>query len=69
MIAGLLNLIVYCLVIGLVIWLIHYLVDVIPVPHPFNRVIKVATLVIAVLLVILLLLSLVDSGPVRFPRL
>ena len=39
--------------IGLVIWLLTYLVDAIPLPEPFYRVARIAILVIGVLIVIL----------------
>jgi hypothetical protein len=68
MIASLVYLVIYLIVIGIVIWLLTYLIDAIPLPEPFNRVAKIAIMVIGVLIVILLLLQFVgvDSG---FPRL
>ena len=69
MINSLITLLIYCIVLGVVVWLINYLVATLPIADPFGRIIRIATMVIAVLIVILLLLSLVDSGPVRLPRL
>ena len=55
--------------IGLVIWLLTYLVDAIPLPEPFYRVARIATLVISVLTVILLLLQFVGAIDTSLPRL
>jgi hypothetical protein len=69
MISVFFTIIIYALVLGLVVWLVHYLVDVTPIAPPFGRIAKIAVTVVAVLIMVLLLLSLVDSGPVRLPRL
>lgn len=68
MVGGLLTIVIYCIALGLIVWLVHYLIDVTPVAEPFARVAKIIVIVLAVLIVIMLLLSLVDSGPLRFPR-
>jgi hypothetical protein len=68
MISALVMLVVYCLVVGLIAWLLMFLVDYVPVPPPFNRVAKVVIMVVAVLIVIILLLGLVGEAP-RLPRL
>ena len=53
MISLLVTLLVVCLVIGL-IW---YVVDAIPVPDPLNRIAKIVSVVIGCLILILLLLD------------
>lgn len=68
MIASLVYLVIYLIVIGVIIWLLTYLIDVIPLPEPFNRVARIAIIVIGVLIVILLLLQFV-GGDIGFPRL
>ena len=69
MITSLVSIVIYLLVIGLIVWLLLFLVDYVPVPEPFNRVPKIVIMVAAVLIVILLLLSLVAEGPgLRLPR-
>jgi len=71
MITSLIYLVVYIIVLGLVLWLLNYLIDVVPLPEPFNRVAKIALMVIGVLIVILLLLNfvgIIDSGPPRLGR-
>lgn len=70
MVAALINLIIYLLVLGILIWLVMYVVDAIPLPDPLNRIIKVAVTVLACLVVILLLLSLLGVGTgVTLPKL
>ena len=62
MIAGLINLVIYLLVLGIVAWLVFYVVDAIPLPQPINRIVKLAVTVIIALVVILMLLNLVGVG-------
>jgi hypothetical protein len=69
MISGLIALVVYIIVIALVLWLLNYLVDTIPIQEPFRRVAKIAILVVGVLIVILLLLSFVGVVDGGIPRL
>lgn len=59
MIPALINLIVWLLVIGIIYWLVIWLIDSIPIPDPPARLIKIALMVIMVLIVILLLLNLI----------
>jgi hypothetical protein len=70
MIGALVYFVIYLLVIGVIAWLLMFLVDYVPVPPPFNRVAKIVIMVVAVLIVILLLLGLVGEGPspFRLPR-
>jgi glucan phosphoethanolaminetransferase (alkaline phosphatase superfamily) len=70
MIGGLINLIVWLLVVGILIALVYWLLDAIPIPQPINRIVKIVVIVVAALVLILLLLQLigVDSGG-GFPRL
>ena len=68
MISTLITIIIYCVVLGLIVWLLNYLIDVIPLAEPFARIARIVVIVLAVLIVILLLLSLVETGPVRLPR-
>lgn len=70
MIPALVNLIVYLLIAGILIALVYYVVDAIPLPPPINRLIKLAVVVIACLIIVLLLLQLVGVGTgVPVPRL
>ena len=71
MIASLVYLVVYIIVLGLIVWLLNYLIDAVPLGEPFNRIAKVALMVIAVLIVILLLLQFIgvmDGGVPRLGR-
>jgi hypothetical protein len=68
MIASLVYLVVYIVVIGVVLWLLNYLIDSVPLQDPFRRVAKIALTVIGVLIIILLLLNFVgvlEGGPPR----
>jgi hypothetical protein len=60
--------VVYIVVIGVVLWLLNYLIDSVPLQDPFRRVAKIALTVIGVLIIILLLLNFVgvlEGGPPR----
>jgi hypothetical protein len=64
MIAALINLIVWLLVVGILYWIVVYVIDAIPIPDPPNRIIKLVLIVVIALTVILMLLNLVgvDAG-------
>ena len=51
------SLLVTILVIGLVCWLILYVIDLLPLPPPFHQVARVVVIVIAVILLIRVLLG------------
>jgi hypothetical protein len=61
MIPGLLFLIIYTIVVGLIVWLCWYLADVTRVPAPFNRLIKMVAVMLAILAVIAGLLQLIGQ--------
>lgn len=46
MISGLIALVIYIIVIGLIAWLLTLLIDAVPLPDPFNRVARVLIMVI-----------------------
>jgi len=69
MVSGLIALVIYIIVIALILWLLNYLVDAIPIQEPFRRVAKIAILVVGVLIVILLLLSFIGVVDGGLPRL
>ena len=70
MISALITLIIYLLVLGLLYWLVIYVLDTIPIPDPPNRIIKIALMVIMVLIVIVLLLNLIGmGGDLNLPKL
>ena len=68
MISALLTLIVYAMVIGLLLWLLQYVLNSFPVPEPFRRVIWIGAVVIAVLVLIMLLLDVMGGGNIGIPR-
>jgi hypothetical protein len=60
--------VVYIVVLGLVVWLLNYLIDAVPLQEPFRKIARVALMVISVLIVILLLLNFIgvlDGGAPR----
>jgi hypothetical protein len=63
MIASLVTLVIYIIVIGLVFWLLQFLIDYVGLPEPFHRIAKVVLVVIAVLIVLVLLLQLLGIAP------
>ena len=62
MISALINLIIYLLVLGILYWLVIYVLDTIPIPDPPNRIIKIALMVLVVLIAVILLLDIVGGG-------
>jgi hypothetical protein len=62
MIQTLLYLVIYILILGLVFWLLHYVISMLPIPEPFATVARVILGVVAVIIVILLLLQLVGGA-------
>jgi hypothetical protein len=62
MMTGLLSLVIYIVVLGIVVWLCLWILDMIPLPPPFGQVAKVIVMVVAVLILCELLLSLVGGG-------
>jgi hypothetical protein len=65
MISALIHLVVYLVILGVVVWLMLYLVQTLPMAEPFGRIARVAITVVGVLLAILLLLrfaGVIDPG-------
>jgi hypothetical protein len=59
MIIALINLIVWLVVVGILYWLVVWIIDAIPIPDPPARMIKIVLMVLLVIVVILLLLNLI----------
>ena len=62
MISALVTLIIYLLVLGLLYWLVIYIIDTVPIPDPPARIIKIALMVIKILIIIVMLLNLLGIG-------
>ena len=62
-------LVVYIIVVGLIVWLLNYLIDNIPMDEPFKRIAKIALMVIRVLILILILLQFIGVVDGGLPRL
>jgi len=56
--SGLLGIVVYLVIIGVVFWAILWFVGYVGVPEPFNKVIKVVVGLVALIIVVNLLLGL-----------
>ena len=69
MIPGLISLIIYLLIIGVLLALAYWVLDAIPIPQPINRIVKIIIVVLAVLVIVMLLLQLVGGGGVNLPKL
>jgi hypothetical protein len=62
---GILSFVLTIVVIGLVFWLLLWLIDFVGLPEPFNKVAKVILAVVAVLLLINFLLGLTGAPFIR----
>ena len=70
MIPALIQLIVWLLIVGILLALVYWVLDAIPIPEPLNRIVKIVLVVLAVLVVVLLLLDLIGiSTGLDVPRL
>ena len=69
MIASLIVLVVYILILGLILWLLHYIVNALPMFEPFRQIANIIITVIGVIALIFILLSIVGDGGLRLPRL
>jgi DMSO/TMAO reductase YedYZ heme-binding membrane subunit len=71
MIQALVYFVAYVLVLGIVAWLLIYIVDQVPMLAPFKQVARLVITVVAVFILIILLLGLiglVDTGTPRLLR-
>ena len=70
MISALITLIIWLLVVGILYWIVVYVLDAIPIPDPPNRIIKVVLAVVFALAILLYLLDIlgVNTG-VNMPKL
>ena len=57
MIGALLSLVIYLIVVGLILWVLLYLVQNIPLPAPYAQVARVVIMVLGALILIVLLLN------------
>jgi heme A synthase len=60
--SGLVSIVVYLIVAGLILWLLWWLVGYVGLPEPFRKVANVVLAVVAVLIVIGILLSMLNGG-------
>ena len=58
---GVIHLIVYLVIVGLIFWCVWWFIGYVGIPEPFNKVIRVILGLLALILVVNLLLGLVGS--------
>lgn len=63
MIVALIHFVIYLIVVGLILWLLVYVIDNIPLFEPFRHIARTVVMVIGVIILILLLLDLLGQGP------
>lgn len=59
---GLISLVIYLAIAGLLFWLVWWFLSQIPIPEPFNTVIRVVLAIIAFVIVAYALLGIVPGG-------
>lgn len=69
MIGALVMFALYVIVLGVIIWLLIYLVDTVPMFAPFKQVARTVIIVFGVIILILLLLGLIGLVDTGTPRL
>ena len=67
MIAGLIHLVIFVIIIGLVCWLLLWAIDAVGIPEPFHRVARVLIILVGCLAVILLLLQFAGGAGFNLP--
>lgn len=65
--SGLVGIVIYLIIAGLILWLLFWLVNYVGLPEPFNKVAHVILAIVAVLVIIGILLSLVGGTPIFRP--
>jgi hypothetical protein len=58
-----LHILILVLVVGIVVGFTWWIMDFIPVPEPLNKIVKVASMVVGVIVIIYALLGLAGMGP------
>jgi len=61
MIGTLIHLIIYIIVLGIIWWLLDYLIGALQIPDPFAKIARILLVVVAVLIIVMLLLNLVGG--------
>ena len=67
MIPQLINLLIYLVVVGLILGIVLWVNDTVPVPAPFHNIIRIVSIVVAAIILILLLLQLIGVDVGRVP--
>ena len=59
---ALINLVIYILILGVILWLALYVISHVPMPEPFGTVARVVIMVVGCLILIVLLLNFLPTG-------
>ena len=65
---GLLNLILWIIIIGLIFWLLHWAIGAIGIPEPFHKIARAILIIAAVIIIINLLFALVGFPSFDMPQ-
>ena len=68
MVESLISLVIYIVVVGVILWLLLYLVDNLPMLAPFQQVLRTVILVVGVLFLILILLQFLGLAGGSLPK-
>jgi hypothetical protein len=62
------GILIWLLIVGVIIGLVYYVADALPIPQPMNKIIKVAAMVVGCIIVIMMLMQLAGVGGVSLPK-
>jgi cytochrome c biogenesis protein CcdA len=68
MVETLLHLVIYLLIVGVIFWLLNYIIETVPMFEPFRSVARIVLIVVGCIILIYILLGLLGGTP-RLPRL
>jgi len=68
MVETLLHLVIYLLIVGVIFWLLNYIIETVPLFEPFRSVARIVLIVVGCIILIYILLGLLGGTP-RLPRL
>jgi len=68
MVETLLHLVIYLLILGVIFWLLDYVINTVPIFEPFRTAARVVLVVVGVIILVYILLGLMGTAP-RLPRL
>jgi multisubunit Na+/H+ antiporter MnhB subunit len=67
MIMALITALIWIILIGVIVWAAYYIADRVPLPDPFNRIVKLLALIVGLLVVVLIIVGLIQQLGVNLP--